>query len=87
MVLENTKKFKQSSKTQPAPNKQICSSAKPRFTRKLNTGLETIEIHREEVSGEVHNLMKVRLPRLRAVSGMICLCETQSSTLFEVKNS
>lgn len=74
-------KFKQSSKTQPAPNKQIRSSANPKFSGKLNTGLETIGIHGEEMSGEANNLMKVYLPRLRAVSGMIRLCETQSSTL------
>lgn len=86
MILENTTKLKHSSKTQPAPNKQIHSSAKPKFAGKLNTGLGTIEPHGEEMSGEVHNPMKVYLPRLRAVSGMICLCETQSSTLFEVKN-
>lgn len=74
-------KFKRSSKTQPAPNKQIHSSAKPKFAGKLNTGLETTETQGEEMPGEVHSLMTVYLPKLRAVSAMICLCETQSSTL------
>lgn len=84
--MENTKKFKQSSKTQPAPNKQIHSPAKPKFAGKLNTGLETIETHGEEMPGDIHNLIKVYLPRLGAVSAMICLCEIQSSTPFQVKN-
>lgn len=53
MILDNTRKFKQSSKTQPAPNKQIPFFAKQKFTVKLNRVLETIEIHREEMVREV----------------------------------
>jgi len=64
VILENTRKFKQSSKTQPALNKQIPSFAKQKFTAKSNTVLEITEIHREEMEREVQNRMKACLPKL-----------------------